>query len=207
MTHFDIKLIDAAEMLAGTGSISGHITLDDSLLAASNMYSNELFGSATKSGSIAGSANLVVTLLADGKPVAWALTDKNGAYSFTNLPLGSYAVQVERPGADASRLGVTLTAEQPSVSTMDAAITRSAVVTSELLYEHVLISLFPNPATDIVHFGGAEAASVTVTDLSGAVVARAEKTNSISVAQLVKGYYTLTITTQGSHYALSLIKE
>lgn len=207
VTHFDIKLIDAATLLAGTGSISGRITLEDSLLAASNMYSNELFGSATKSGNISGSANLVVTLLVDGKPVAWALTDKNGAYSFSNLPLGNYTVQVERPGSAAAQFGVTLSAEQPSVSTMDAVITKSAVVTSEQPNEPASIGLYPNPAADIVHISGAETAGITVTDLSGAVVAQAEKANSISVAHLAKGYYTVTVATQDGRAVLPLVKE
>ncbi|MFL9709437.1 SdrD B-like domain-containing protein [Methylobacillus sp. Pita1] len=79
------------EVPAGTlGSISGHVWLDGN--------HDRVFNSVSPDATDRPQANWDVELWRDGVRVATARTDTNGAYSFTNLPLGSgYQVRFLNP--------------------------------------------------------------------------------------------------------------
>lgn len=51
------------------------------------------------------------------------------------------------------------------------------------------ISVYPNPASDIVRVNSNQVSSISIYNLNGAIVAQAEGTNAISVSDLQNGFY------------------
>ena len=62
-------------------------------------------------------------------------------------------------------------------------------------------------ATDVVNVSGVDAASLTVTSMSGATVAAAEGVTSINVADLQSGVYVLTVKTGNGIVSKRFIKR
>lgn len=69
------------------------------------------------------------------------------------------------------------------------------------------IDIYPTMATDKVNVSGTDAASLTVTSMSGAVVAAADGVTSISVADLTPGVYVLTVKTGNAVVSKRFIKR
>ena len=69
------------------------------------------------------------------------------------------------------------------------------------------VTVYPNPATDVVFINGVEAADVTVTSVSGAVVLKANGVNQINVADLNAGIYLLTVATENGVSTTRIIKK
>ena len=69
------------------------------------------------------------------------------------------------------------------------------------------LRVYPNPATDVVYIGGVEAADVTVTSLSGAVVLDARGVNSVDVSGLGAGIYLMTVRTDNGVKTMRVIKK
>lgn len=70
------------------------------------------------------------------------------------------------------------------------------------------VSIYPNPATDVlnVSFASEESAMVTMTDLQGRVVAVEEGSEvAFNVANLAKGSYIVSITSAGSVYTQNVV--
>ena len=65
--------------------------------------------------------------------------------------------------------------------------------------------VFPNPATSVVNLS--ETADVTITNLNGAVVARANAANRIDVSDLSAGIYVLSAKNENGIFTTKLIKR
>ena len=88
----------------------------------------------------------------------------------------------------------------------------------DLCYEHfeeieggitsassIKMSVFPNPATSVVNLS--ETADVTITNINGAVVARANNANRIDVSDLAAGIYVLSAKNENGTFTTKLIKR
>ena len=69
------------------------------------------------------------------------------------------------------------------------------------------ISVYPNPAADVVYINGVAEADVTVTSLSGAVVLAVDGVNSVDVSGLSAGVYLMTVKTGDNVYTERIIKK
>ena len=70
------------------------------------------------------------------------------------------------------------------------------------------ISLYPNPASDVVHIEGVEAAEVLVYNSIGQLVKRVRNSNEISVEGLSEGVYLVRILdAEGKNYVARVMKE
>ena len=69
------------------------------------------------------------------------------------------------------------------------------------------ISVYPNPAADVVYINGVAEADVTVTSLSGAVVLAVDGVNSVDVSGLSAGVYLMTVNTGDNVYTERIIKK
>ncbi len=69
------------------------------------------------------------------------------------------------------------------------------------------IDIYPTLATDVVNVSGVDAASLTITSMSGATVASAEGVNSISVSDLASGVYVLTVKTDNGIVSKRFVKR
>ena len=59
------------------------------------------------------------------------------------------------------------------------------------------VSIYPNPATDIVHIDGVEVSEVRIYDLSGRLVKMIKNDGLIDLGNLSEGYYIISITDTG----------
>ena len=88
----------------------------------------------------------------------------------------------------------------------------------DLCYEHfeeieggitsassIKMSVFPNPATSVVNLS--ETADVTILNINGAVVARANNANRIDVSDLAAGIYVLSAKNVNGTFTTKLIKR
>ncbi len=138
VTNQQILLIAAEPLGSGLGSISGGVEEGE------NIRGNDDDRNAGEP-----IADVSIILLnADELPVAYAMTDSDGQYSFENLPWGTYKVVLEIAGIEQPAYWVTLSPEMPSVDDqnfiVDEDSAATTVSTSSIVMGHS-ISLFPNP--------------------------------------------------------------
>jgi Carboxypeptidase regulatory-like domain/Secretion system C-terminal sorting domain len=78
-------------------------------------------------------------------PVAYAMTDANGNFSISNLPLGSYFLRVDYPGLYDTEQIITLNAGQPCLNGLNVPMSTSHL--SEGLLANGSVRVYPNPTT------------------------------------------------------------
>lgn len=95
----------------------------------------------------------------------------------------------------------------PAIITNTTVSVNQALGVEELAKE--TISLYPNPASDVVRFAGAEVQSLQVVDLAGKViVAKTDVANNeLSLAGIDNGLYLVTVTTETGVQTLRLTVE
>lgn len=69
------------------------------------------------------------------------------------------------------------------------------------------VSVYPNPATDVVYLKGVEAANVVVRNVAGAVVLTENDVNQVNVSALPAGMYILTAETAEGTFSTRIIKR
>lgn len=69
------------------------------------------------------------------------------------------------------------------------------------------VSVYPNPATDVVYLKGVEAANVVVRNVAGAVVLTENGVNQVNVSALPAGMYILTAETAEGTFSTRIIKR
>ena len=69
------------------------------------------------------------------------------------------------------------------------------------------VSVYPNPAVDVVTVGGAESADVVITNLSGAVVLNQSGVKTVNVSDLSAGIYLMTVRTESGVFTTKLLKK
>lgn len=208
VTHFNIQLFTLTPLVIGVGEISGVVALEDTTLAMTNMYNDELFAGLMKSeGGYSGSANIPVILMQDGEVVAWTMTDASGHYSFGELPLGNYTVQVEKPDGSMEQIAVSVSESNPVVNAIDFVITKTGVSTTAVAETaEVTVSVYPNPATATVSVRGTIVESVEILDLLGNIVLTSAEA-TVNIAELATGEYIVKIKSEKSEFVRLLIKE
>ena len=75
------------------------------------------------------------------------------------------------------------------------------------LVEAAGVSVYPNPATDVVYLKGVEAANVVVRNVAGAVVLTENGVNQVNVSALPAGMYILTAETAEGTFSTRIIKR
>ena len=73
--------------------------------------------------------------------------------------------------------------------------------------ETAQVSVYPNPATDVVFVNADNVESVQVYSLTGALVAESEGENSVNVDHLANGSYVVRIATAEGVATTKLIKK
>lgn len=73
--------------------------------------------------------------------------------------------------------------------------------------DNSVVSVYPNPATDVVYIDSQDVESIEVYSISGQLVGKNKDANSINVSNLAKGNYILRISTADSTFTTKLIKK
>ncbi len=173
--------------VTGPGFISGDVTTGA--------------GKATTSG--APEVGLLVVLYdASNNPVQLAYTNASGAYSFNNVPVGTYRIHPEAMNYTSSDYAtVTVTSSTPTVAgrnfikynTARTIIPVPAGVTNVNGANDA--SVYPNPAQNVVNINYNGAATVVVTDVAGRQVINTNINGNaaINVSDLQSGHYIMSI--------------
>ena len=152
--------------------------------------------------------------------VATTQTVEEDAYSFSNLPTGTYRVTVEMPGFDCSESIFILANTAGNAhenqnfivdETKKIIKANGDIVSGYLSKEEIQLSVYPNPVTDILHIDGLEGAcTVKIINMSGQVVQSVMGTSpelTLPLNDLSSGLYLLRIESLGKARTVKLIKN
>ncbi len=224
-TYHDSDLLwSNANVIVHTGgsTVGKHIYLRTGTVTGGPGFVGGNVQQGANKGTANGIAGMNILLLdANNNPVAYAVTDANGDYSFPNIPLGTYKVHPEDMNYNTTAAGFTLTLLQLSYTDInfERSLSQKTIVpiTGSVagIGNKLAFSAHPNPANDILNITwnqpSADVAVVSITDISGKVVHSSEMkmdTNAaINVSSIQPGFYFLNVKTDlGSHTQKLLIQ-
>jgi len=150
--------------------------------------------------------------------VATTQTNEKDAYSFSNLPTGTYRVSVEMPGYEAgsvfvlaNTVGTNYENQNFIVHEASKTIKANGDFVSYLLKEEIQLSVYPNPVTDMVRIAGLEGAcTVKIINMMGQVVKLATGNSpelTLHLNDLSSGMYLLRIESQERARTVKIIKN
>lgn len=141
----------------------------------------------------------VLPLFADDKSVTWSVSDGNIA---TIDPNG-----LVQAVSDGSVFAIATTNDGTNLSdSVEITITNQIVALTDFTINK--ISLYPNPAKDVINVIAAEEFSqITVFDIHGKEQNVTIESGKIHVGGLVPGFYFIRINTEGELFKASFIKE
>lgn len=188
------------------------------LLTGSNLGGPGFIGGLISQGANRAEGDPIVgadVFLMDGNNELLASTtsDANGNYSFDNLPVGEYEVMVDLLNFEPYPHTAIITEEDATLSTKDFIVEGGIVRPVEegvgigSFTVDAAISVFPNPAKDVVFVEGEEIATVSVFNLLGAQIQTMAGSNAdrmeVSLTDLAPGQYILKIEDNSgkAHYA------
>lgn len=148
--------------------------------------------------------------------VAFAYSDANGQFSFSNLPHGTYKLHGDAWGKDNPALTVDLDANKESITSI---IFRESSKKMEGTYDPTSVSginsidrvnVYPNPVQNMLNITGAHGAAYTVSDITGRVMFSgniASNNLSIDVSGINAGIYILNIAKEGNTANVKFTKQ
>lgn len=206
---YNIIFNDGSNFTGGNGTINGFVTEGDGFTANDE---NDRGGDPRPNTSV---------LLFDSneQPVTHTLTDDQGQYSFTNLPYGTYKLEVEIVGQEQAVRWVTLSATNPSSTGNDFEVTPSGIVLgiNDLVAEST-IQIFPNPTSGMVNFefeattnfdakiSLARADGQTVLSVNQAIT-KGSQTLQLDMTNYPTGLYILQVTTGNEVISTKIMKQ
>lgn len=214
-TYHDSALLwSNAQVINHTGgsSTGKHIYMRTGTLTSGPGFVGGNVSQGANKGTANGIPGMTIFLLDNNNnPVTYAVTDANGDYSFSNLPVGSYKVHPEDMNYATTAASFNITQSQTAHidinferSNSQKTIVPIASGISNINNNELVFSAYPNPATDVININWSkltdEVATVTITDISGKKVFSAEMkmdTNAaINISTIQSGFYFLNIATE-----------
>lgn len=194
------------------GQVNVQVSADIFLIAANNPGGPGFIGGDVTQGAnkmdegdpVAGMQVMLFSL--DGNAIAYAYTDANGEFGFSNLAYGTYQVYVEALGVQTIPAVVTIGENEPSVEDVHILASETLITTGieEFDFEGAISEVYPNPvgADASINFNLETEVQVDVRilDLAGRTistrtisVSSGENRVLISTEGLNDGYYFLNI--------------
>lgn len=149
---------------------------------------------------------------AAGTPIAYALTDASGNYSFSHLPVpGTYIIYPEVIGYTNTPWTVTLTNSNQSVTNTDFTVhtvshasTPVTTAVENIAAAQTDITVYPNPSTGFITVASTASAHAVISDVVGHKVFETEikegKTE-LNLSNLKAGMYFINIKSAGLNYS------
>lgn len=206
---YQIILSDGQNLVGGSGNINGTVTEGDGFTANDE---NDRSGDPRPNTSV---------LLFDSneQPITHTLTDAVGNYSFGNLPMGTYKLEVEIVGQEQAVRWVTLSDSNPTSTGNDFEVTPDGIVLgiNDLVAESN-VHVAPNPTTGVVNFGfEAKAnfeAKISVASADGQTVlvknqsvVKGAQSLQLDLTSLPTGLYFLQVTTGNEVISKKIVKN
>jgi hypothetical protein len=138
---------------------------------------------------------IVILYNASNVPIAYTVTNSTGGFSFNNLPPGTYRVSLNTPGFPFVTETVVLTVANPFASGVNFNLsnTSAAEINTELQW-----SLFPNPASHVIHVESPTDGRLQVFHLDGRFAFERQLVkgmNTVSISVLPRGMYLCVLKT------------
>ena len=178
----------------GSGKIFGNIYYESYRLNDSLMVKNALLSTEGIANYNLAVNTTVILFNRANAPVAWTLTDVNGNYVFTDIPLDTYTVEAETASAYAST-GVALSTEN-SIANRDLVMKNNDGVTGWNVAENTVLNLFPNPVRNKLSVTMAQQAEISVYNLNGQLHIRQQLnagSNTLDMSSMPAGVYIVRI--------------
>jgi|GEM_PF-2520311 len=143
---------------------------------------------------------------------AYVLTDDNGEFSFTNLPVGQYRLNIQYPGYPMdpnSFVTIPIGENFESEKRVEAVVEEGKIVVNELVITHIWsmedyqADVYPNPATSFINFKFNQLStsrSVNLYDDSGRKMLQmkaSQKQETMDLRSLPSGSYIINIHDHG----------
>jgi len=153
-----------------------------------------------------------------GKPVAFTYTNVSGLFQFTNLAYGTYKLFGDAWGKTNPALTVTITSVRPGISNVlfeeNNKTFKGTIFLGVGNTSLNSVSIYPNPATDQIHFNGLSAIAgsktVELSDIRGAIIIRKTIEQGASplipTAALAPGMYLLRLRTSEGTASFKIVK-
>lgn len=211
-TYHDSDLVwSNANVITHTGAYINNATIwmkRGKLTSGPGVVNGKLMQGVVNNG-IAG-VNVLLLGAAD-QPVAFDITDANGNYSFSNLPLGTYKVHPENMNYNTTAATVNITSGNTNAQAVDFARYNTSMVivpivtgVSDINTNKLQYNVYPNPASGmlVISWGllSDNLANITITDVSGKqAMANTVKMNgntTLNIQNLQPGFYFLSVKTE-----------
>jgi hypothetical protein len=166
------------------------------------------------------SSRILLLTTASGQAVGYTYSDPSGKFKFSNLPLGTYKLFGDAGGKANPALTVTLSNATQSISDIvfeenskkfEGHSSSLNVGAAGTLAD---VSIFPNPATDVVNITGLGAIkgnkAVILSSLTGYEISRqvvAGDAAHIAAAALPAGIYILQVQTEAGNAAYRFVRQ
>lgn len=209
--HTSSLMWNTATIINHTGGITSgkNITMQTGTLTSGPGFIGGNVNQGANKGTANGIAGLNVFLVnGSGNVIAFTETDANGAYSFSNIPVGAYSVAPENlnyattpavlniTAANASVTGVNFERSHSGKTIVPVASGIANVANNGLEY-----AIFPNPAADVVTISWNKQANananISITDISGKTIytgtSAMSANTTIDVSALQAGLYFLNV--------------
>ena len=145
----NIQLVSNNAILYGPDTITGTINISDINSFEYNIYYSNWFGN-IEDVNLLKAANMTVLLLDNNNiPLRFAITNENGDFIFTNLPVKIYRLVPEKPGYISSPALINLqTISSNSANCNFLMGTNSISIGIDGLEFSNILNIYPNPVTD-----------------------------------------------------------
>lgn len=204
------------------GQVNTQVTTDVTLIAANNPGGPGFIGGDVTQGAnktdlgdpLSGIQVMLFNL--SGDAIAYAYTDANGLFGFSNLAYGTYQVYVEALGVQTIPAIVTIGEDEPSVEDIQIYVSESLISTGieEFDFDGAISDVYPNPvgndASIRINLENEVMVDISILDLTGRMisthtisVAGGENKVSISTSQLKDGYYFLNIQDVNGNFSVT----
>ncbi len=223
-TYHDSDLLwSNANIIVHTGgsSLNKNIYLKTGTVTAGPGFVGGNVSQGANKGTANGIEGMTILLLdANNEPVAYSITDANGDYSFSNLPVGSYTVHPEdmNYNTTAASLNVSLTQVTYTDINFERSNSQKTIVPvtsgiSNINGKVVSFTAYPNPATDVININwnnlSDDKATINITDISGKKVFSSEvkmdANAAINISNIRPGFYFLNVQTESGSNTQKLL--
>lgn len=163
---------------------------------------------------------LVIVRDASNNPIAMDYTDANGAYSFSNLPVGTYTVYPEEMNYTTTpSTAITITSTVASVTDIDFTQTASEIKpkTTSIapIASNSFFTVYPNPVTDALMINWKNnsngEAQVAIMDIAGRTVlsttVATNKPTDLNLGGLQQGVYFVNVLANGTRHTEKIILQ
>lgn len=207
-SHININLLPLKESTKGGHKITGTVIIkDNSLIQAGIFNPSTVYQENEDNEVFIYASNYPVYLKHNGEIIAWSQTDESGNFSFNDLVLNNYEIEIEKHNQFSHSEYITeedFTEEESNVTiTIDS---KSINNTTQVSTIPSPFNIYPNPFSNILTINGNDFINAEIYTIEGRLIYSSTK-KEFSTSSLPKGAYILSVKTNNKAFNHMIIKE